>query len=311
MKTKYAIGPAVLVTAAFIGPGTITLCILSGINNGTSLLWVLVLSTMITIFIQNIVVRISHKNKLGLATSMLHQLHHPHSKIAFKIIVIGAIFGGNAAYEAGNISGFLIGLQGLFEIENSIFNNPFNWLSVLAGVGIAMILFFGNSSLFKKVLLFIVIVMSISFVCTAFMVKPSITQLVRGMFVPSFQLVDILTIIGLVGTTIVPYNLFLHGVLVSQMSETNLRYLIKDTYYAVGLGGIISICIIISASALEGMQLENAADLGHSLSPIFGDTYFSLTFKFWIFSCWVELSTDRPNSNCICSMRVPECKGHE
>jgi len=55
------------------------------------------------------------------------------------------------------------------------------------------------------------------------------------------------------------------------MSETNLRYLIKDTYYAVGLGGIISICIIISASALEGMPLENATDLGHSLSPIFGD----------------------------------------
>lgn len=144
MKTKYTIGPAVLVTAAFIGPGTITLCILSGVNNGTSLLWVLVLSTMITIFIQNIVVRISYKNKLGLATSMLHQLRRPYSKIAFKIIIISAIFGGNAAYEAGNISGFLIGLQGLFGIENSIFNNPFNWLSILAGIGIGIILLYSK-----------------------------------------------------------------------------------------------------------------------------------------------------------------------
>ena len=38
---KLKIGPGVLVTAAFIGPGTITACSMAGANNGYTLLWAL------------------------------------------------------------------------------------------------------------------------------------------------------------------------------------------------------------------------------------------------------------------------------
>ena len=66
MKFKLSVGPAALVTAAFIGPGTLTLCIMAGVQHGYSLLWAMLLSTFITIFIQN----------------TAHELHGPPEKLA-------------------------------------------------------------------------------------------------------------------------------------------------------------------------------------------------------------------------------------
>tara|TARA_S200000501_G_scaffold338062_1_gene344632 strand:- start:78 stop:212 length:135 start_codon:yes stop_codon:yes gene_type:complete len=37
MFPKFNGGPAIIITAAFIGPGTITLCVLAGVQNGFSL----------------------------------------------------------------------------------------------------------------------------------------------------------------------------------------------------------------------------------------------------------------------------------
>ena len=37
MRSKFRGGPAIIITAAFIGPGTITLCVLAGVQNGFSL----------------------------------------------------------------------------------------------------------------------------------------------------------------------------------------------------------------------------------------------------------------------------------
>ena len=108
---RVSIGPAALITAAFIGPGTITLCILAGVTHGFTLLWAMLLSTLITIFIQNTAARIAWTTRKGLAQSSLQQTNHPLFKILLGALLIGAIFIGNAAYEAGNLTGALIGLK--------------------------------------------------------------------------------------------------------------------------------------------------------------------------------------------------------
>ncbi len=90
-----------------------------------------------------------------------------------------------------------------------------------------------------------------------------------GIFVPTFDFNDSLTIVGLLGTTVVPYNLFLHAALVKE-SNLSLEALRTDTFVAVGLGGLISISIIICAATLQGQSIESAADLGQSLAPLYG-----------------------------------------
>lgn len=52
------IGPGPLVAAAFIGPGTVTLCTVAGVNFGFALLWAMVLSIIATIILQEMSARL-------------------------------------------------------------------------------------------------------------------------------------------------------------------------------------------------------------------------------------------------------------
>ena len=89
---------------------------------------------------------------------------------------------------------------------------------------------------------------------------------------PTFPEGSILTVIGLIGTTVVPYNLFLHASLAKTKwkNERDLGFARKDTIIAVVLGGIVSMCIIISASAIPSQEISNASDLAKGLEPLFG-----------------------------------------
>lgn len=269
MRFTFSLGPAALVTAAFIGPGTLTLCILSGVQHGFSLLWAMLLSVLITIFIQNTAARIAWTTRKGLAQSSLNQVTSPALKLALAVLLISAIFIGNAAYEAGNLSGALLGLKGLLG-ENTFLFGEFDTLPLLLGLIVGYLLLKGNFKWLKQLLVAIVILMSLSFLLTAALTQPNLGEVLSGLFLPSFQSDELLTIVGLLGTTVVPYNLFLHSAMVAASPSMSLQELRRDTLVAVGLGGMVSLCIIIAAASLEGNSLTNAADLGEALAPLYG-----------------------------------------
>ena len=270
MRFKLTVGPAALVTAAFIGPGTLTLCILTGVQHGFSLLWAMLLSVLITIFIQNTAARIAWTTRKGLAQSSLNQVASPALKLALAALLISAIFIGNAAYEAGNLSGALLGLKGLFG-ESTFLFGELDTLPLLLGLVVGYLLLKGNFKWLKQLLVAIVILMSLSFLLTAALTQPNLGEVLSGLFLPSFQSDELLTIVGLLGTTVVPYNLFLHSAMVAASPNMSLKELQQDTLVAVGLGGVVSLCIIIAAASLEGNSLTNAADLGEALAPLYGE----------------------------------------
>jgi Mn2+/Fe2+ NRAMP family transporter len=115
--------------------------------------------------------------------------------------------------------------------------------------------------------------MSLSFVVTAFITKPDIVQILKGLFVPTVPKNGILSIIALVGTTVVPYNLFLHASLVSEKwkSQDDLKAVRRDTYISIALGGMVSKCIIIAATTIQGETITNVMDLAQGLEPLFGN----------------------------------------
>ena len=267
--SKFRGGPAFMVTAAFIGPGTITLCVLAGVQHGFSLLWAMVLSILITMIIQNTTARISLTTGQGLAENVLAQTRHPFGKILLAILLISAIFIGNAAYEAGNISGALIGLEALMPSMDYTFGSSMDFLPLLEGGLVGSLILLGSPTQLKKVLIGIVLLMSLSFFVTAILTQPNISGILKGMFLPTFYLQDTLIIVGLLGTTVVPYNLFLHAALVKD-TDLSLIELRRDTYIAVGLGGLVSLSIMICAAALQGQTIETVADLGLSLAPLYG-----------------------------------------
>ncbi len=70
MIKKIKLGPGVLITSAFIGPGTVTICLLSGVNTGLKLLWAVIFSTIATIILQDMCVRLGYFSKKGLEESV-------------------------------------------------------------------------------------------------------------------------------------------------------------------------------------------------------------------------------------------------
>lgn len=267
------IGPGPLVAAAFIGPGTVTLCTIAGVNFGYALLWAMVLSIVATIVLQEMSARLGIISQKGLAEVIRNEIKNPIFRVLAIILILSAIVIGNAAYEAGNISGGVLGLETI--VENPILNIgglSINSLSVLIGLVAFVLLYIGNYKILERALVSLVILMSIAFLITAIMTKPNLAEILKGVFVPKFPDNSILTIIGLIGTTVVPYNLFLHAALVKEKwnGESDLKYARKDTIVAVILGGIVSMCIIISAAAIQTQEISNASDLAKGLEPLFG-----------------------------------------
>ncbi len=267
------IGPATLITAAFIGPGTVTLCSMAGVNFGYNLLWAMLLSVIATMILQEMAARLGVITQKGLSEVLRQEIKNPFFKILSIFLIIFAIVLGNAAYEAGNISGGVLGLLAVLPVQNlKLGELSINYLSIILGILAFLILISGNYKILERSLIVMVLLMSLSFLITAIITKPDLPAVLKGLFVPSFPEKSLLTIIGLIGTTVVPYNLFLHASLVKEKwnDASDLPLARKDTLYAVLVGGLVSISIIISASASNVESVKNVMDLAEGLVPLYG-----------------------------------------
>ena len=268
------IGPGTLVAAAFIGPGTVTLCTLAGVNFGFNLLWAMLLSIIATIILQEMAARLGIISQKGLSEVIREEIKNPFLKQFMTFLILAAVVVGNASYEAGNISGGVLGLETILgKSIVEIGSVSINLMSLLIGVIAFILLYIGNYKFLEKALVTLVLLMSVSFLITAIVTKPNILAVLKGMFVPRFPEKSLLTIIGLIGTTVVPYNLFLHASLVKERwnKKEDLSSAKKDTIISIILGGLVSMAIIVSAAAIQTTNITNAADLAKGLAPLYGE----------------------------------------
>ena len=260
------IGPGILVAAAFVGPGTVTACTLAGVSFGAALLWAMLLSIIATIVLQEMAARLGVVTQKGLADVIKEELKAPWLRRMVIGVILAAIVIGNAAYEAGNIGGATLGLEALFGQTGSTY---YPWIS---GILAFALLYFGSYKTLEKVFVSLVLLMSLSFLLTAIITKPDLIEVFRGLLIPSIPEDSILTVIALVGTTVVPYNLFLHASLVKEKwkSKSDLDAAKRDTLISISLGGIVSMAIIVAASSIPQQTVTNALDLAKGLEPLFG-----------------------------------------
>ena len=262
------IGPGTLIAAAFIGPGTVTLCTIAGARFGFTLLWAMVLSIFATIVLQEMAARVGIITQKDLATVIKEQIDSPLLTKLALFLVLSAIVIGNTAYEAGNISGAALGLT-------AIFGNSFAAYYPIALGGIAFVLLsFGSYKILERSLIALVVLMSFSFILSAIITKPDIFALLKGMILPSFPPKSTLIIVGIIGTTVVPYNLFLHASLVNEKwtKTSDLIFARKDLTISIFLGGLVSFAIIVAAASISGEGINDALDLAKGLEPLYGRT---------------------------------------
>jgi manganese transport protein len=266
MKRWHGVGPGVIVTAAFIGPGTITTATLAGARFGATLLWALAFATVATIVLQEMSARLGLATGAGLGTALRTVGGHPLLGLTLAGLAAVAVIGGAAAYEAGNLTGAALGLE-------SITGLPLRTWVALGTLFAGILLLTGQYRLVERVLASCVAIMGVVFLTTAVLVAPSLDQVLAGVFVPRLPDNAELNALALIGTTIVPYNLFLHAAVVrerwSQIAD--LPAVRWDLVLAIGLGGIVSCAVVITASsALDGAAVRSAGDMASQLEPLLG-----------------------------------------
>ncbi len=264
-------GPGLLVTAAFIGPGTVTTASVAGASFGYALLWALVFSVVATAVLQEMSARLGLVTRRGLSQALRETFSgHWYGTVAV-MLVVAAIGFGNAAYEAGNITGAALGLQGISGIHGWV------W-ALLVGAASGGLLASGRYSLIEHVLVALVLLMSTVFLLTFLMIRPPLATMLSGVFQPSLPDGSLLTAIALIGTTVVPYNLFLHSSAVQEKwgegepLDASLKAARLDTGLSIGLGGLITLAVMSTAAAafFGSDGPVSAANIAQQLEPLLG-----------------------------------------
>lgn len=268
---KLPFGPGVLVAAAFIGPGTVTACTLAGADFGFALIWALAFATIATIILQDMSARLGAGARLGLGEALMQSAGPSWMKWAVGGLVFAALAIGNSAYEAGNLAGGALGADALLGEAAPGQKVTVLVLAVIAGCALII----GQYKWLERILIALVLVMCIAFVLGAIIVRPDIGGLISG-FRPRIPEGGLLSAIALIGTTIVPYNLFLHASAARRKweGEGGLRDARIDSGFSIGLGGIVSILIVATAAASlfkTGLEVSNAADMARAIEPAFGE----------------------------------------
>lgn len=261
-------GPAAIVTSAFIGPGTITTCTTAGVNFGYALLWAVVFSGISFIILMEMSARTTlatGKNLIDSAVAVA-----PENKIwkgflyfVFFLTVLAVCF----AFQAGNEIGAARGLA-------DIFNLPVGAAAIIIGLITLATNWIGSYKLLETIMQFFVSAMGILFLITAIFIRPDWAAIIKGC-VPSLPEGSTVSALALIGTTMVAINLVVHSISCTEKYKDmedigDARF---DIIVNILIGVVITMSILITSSAVlynTGTQVNSPLVFTQSLEPVLG-----------------------------------------
>ena len=295
VQRRFLFGPAVLVTAAFIGPGTVITASKAGAEFGCSLLWAIVFAVVTTVVLQEMAARLGIVTQAGLGKAISSMMGRPVLRYLLAGLVVVAILIGNAAYQTGNILGAASGIELLqpasiapptsnvtVTLDSPL---PRQICVIVIGFLAAVVVLIGRYQFLQRALTVLVVAMSGLFLLAAIISRPSLAEIGRGL-IPSLPVDSEWIVIGLIGTTVVPYNLFLHASLAanqwpsagrdSRRQADSIGQSRRDTISSVALGGVVTAAILLTAAnAFAGNRADSGSvgsvgDIARQLEPAIG-----------------------------------------
>ncbi|XP_075863380.1 natural resistance-associated macrophage protein 2-like [Microcebus murinus] len=241
-------GPGFLMSIGFLDPGNIEADLQSGAVAGFKLLWVLLLATILGLLLQRLAVRLGVVTGLHLAEVCHHQ-YPKVPRIILWLMVELAIIGSDMQEVIG--SAIAINLLSLGRVPL--------WGGVLITIADTFVFLFLDKYGLRKLEAFfgfLITVMALTFGYEYVTVKPSQSQVLKGMFVPSCsgcRTPQIEQAVGIVGAVIMPHNVYLHSALVKsrqvnrnnkqEVREAN-KYFFIESCIAVFVSFVINVFVM-------------------------------------------------------------------
>ena len=242
------IGPGAMVAAAFIGPGTITTASVAGATTGITLIWAIVFSVLATVLLQELAVRSALTTDRDLASLIKGFGAGRWWGTPLLLLIILAVGVGNAAYQSGNLSGAGIGLSTALGIDSAI-------VVLLCAIAAAILIVINRYRWLERILVALVAMMGVLFSALDILLAPLLLVQSEGRLLPDFSTTNLTLVLALIGTTVVPYNLFLHATAARQrwqgcsvgVALSGARW---ESCVAIFFGGVTTVAIVVVAAAL-------------------------------------------------------------
>lgn len=261
-------GPAAIITSAFIGPGTITTCTVAGVSFGYALLWAVVFSGIALIILMEMSARTTLATGMNLVDSSAAVA--PENKVwkwvvraVFFLTVLAVCF----AFQAGNEIGAARGLA-------DIFNMPIPVAAVIIGLFALGTTWLGSYKTLEIIMQIFVSLMGVVFFITAIVIRPDWGAVLRGI-IPSLPEGSYVTTLALIGTTMVGINLIVHSI----SCEEKYHSLddMGDAKFDIGvnimIGVVITLSILITSAAVlyqTDTVVSTPLVYTQSLEPVLG-----------------------------------------
>jgi manganese transport protein len=274
-------GPGYLVSVGYMDPGNWATDLAGGAKFGYALLWVILLSNLMAMFLQSLCVRLGVASGRDLAQACRDSYSKPVAYVLWVLCEIAII-----ACDLAEVVGSAVAL-------NLLFGLPLVWGVVITGFDVMLLLaamHFG----FRKIEAIVITLVSTVAACFAIQLalsRPEWGPLATGLLVPTIPDADAFYIaLGILGATVMPHNLYLHTALVQTRDidrsvagkRQAIRYNTTDTIVALGAAFFVNAAILVVAAAvfnraghLDVSELQEAHRL---LAPLLGAPIASTAF---------------------------------
>jgi len=261
-KKFQILGPATIVSVAYIDPGNFGSNIEAGASFGLSLLWVVWLSSLMAILFQYL------SGKLGMAykKSLLEYVDERlkglirHSYFASTIAVVFAT-------DMAEFLGIALGLSFLLQI-------PLIYAIPIAIIDVFILLFAADKKrTFELLIGSLVAIVGISYLIELYIVKANISEIIINSFLPKFLgAEEALVAISIIGATIMPHAVILHSYLTKENSNIDLNRHRNETIINLIIATLINVSIqVLAYYSYFGKEEEvDMHKAYYTLIPLYG-----------------------------------------
>ncbi|HEY4149791.1 MAG TPA: Nramp family divalent metal transporter [Chitinophagaceae bacterium] len=273
-------GPAYLVAVGYMDPGNWATDLAGGSKFGYSLIWVLLMSNLMALLLQNMAARLGIVRGKDLA-QVNREAYPPFLNFILYVLAEIAI----AACDLAEVLGMGIGIHLLTHI-------PLLWCVLITVLDTFLLLYLQKLGMRKMeaFIITLVAIIGLSFLVEIIFARPDFSEVAKG-FIPSLHGHEALYIaIGIIGATVMPHNLYLHSALVQTRKfprdEKGIRRALKlnflDSTIALNLAFFVNAAILILAAAVffKAGKVDVAAlqDAYRLLPSFLGSSLSSILF---------------------------------
>jgi manganese transport protein len=240
-------GPAYLVSVGYMDPGNWATDLEGGSRFGYALIWVILMSNMMAVLLQTLAAR------LGIVTGkdLAQACRSEYSKAAsFALWILCEI--AIAACDLAEVLGTILGL-------NLLFGLPLLWGALVTLFDTFLLLAIQKLGIRKMeaFILSLITIIAGGFIVNLFLAKPDWGAAAAGL-TPSLPVGSLYIILGIIGATVMPHNLYLHSSLVQtrRVSRTidsksqACKYNFLDSVIALNAAFFVNAAILVLAAAV-------------------------------------------------------------